>query len=126
MSGVPKDMKDPVGGKWIAYTDSTKIASAPLTRIIRYNPKEVPYTILDVQTHEYGTFLIFLGMDDDDASVLGAEVELCMGEEKERHIFNKSALVWVPPNLKHGPLKVTKATKPFNFLEVVLGPELPA
>lgn len=126
LSGVGKDMEDPEGGKWIAYTDCTKIASAPLTRIIRYNPKDAPYTILDAQTHEYATFLIFLGMDEDDASILGAEVELYMGEEKEMHAFNKSALVWVPPGLKHGPLKVTKATKPFNFLEVVLGPELPA
>jgi hypothetical protein len=25
------------------------------------------------------------------------EVELCMGEEKEKHTFNKSALVWFPP-----------------------------
>jgi hypothetical protein len=126
MSGVGKDMKDPKGGKWIAYTDCTKIASAPLTRIIRYNPKEAPYSIIDSQTHEYGTFLIFLGMDNDDASVLGAEIELSMGEEKEKHLFNKSALVWVPPHLRHGPLKVTKANRPFNFLEVVLGPELPA
>jgi len=126
LSGVGKDLKDPIGGKWIAYTDCTRITSAPLTRIIRYNPKDAPYSILDLQTHEYGTFLIFLGMDNDDASVLGAEVELCMGEEREKHTFNKSALVWVPPNLVHGPLKVTKASKPFNFLEVVLGPELPA
>ncbi|MBN1627498.1 MAG: hypothetical protein JW944_13325 [Deltaproteobacteria bacterium] len=126
LSGVGKDVKDPKGGKMLACTDSTKIASAPLTRIIRYNPEGAPYSIFDTQTHEYATFIIFLGMDEDDASVLGADVELCMGEEKERHAFNKSALVWVPPNLKHGPLKVTKATKPFNFLEVVLGPELPA
>jgi hypothetical protein len=126
LSGVGKDMKDPKGGKWIAYTDCTKITSAPLTRIIRYRPEGAPYSIIDTQTHEYGTFLIFLGMDNDDASLLGADVELYMGEEKERHTFNRSALVWVPPNLKHGPLKVTKAAKPFNFLEVVLGPELPA
>ncbi len=126
LSGVGKDKRDPRGGKWIAYMDCTKIASAPLTRIIRYNPEDAPYTVIDDQTHEYGTFLIFLGMDNDDASVLGAEVELCLGAEKERHAFNRSALVWVPPNLKHGPIKVTRAAKPFNFLEVVLGPELPA
>jgi hypothetical protein len=126
LSGVGKDIKDPKGGKWIAYMDSTKIASAPLTRIIRYNPKEAPYSIIDSQTHEFGTFLIFLGMDNDDASVLGAEVELYMGEENEKHTFNKSALIFIPPNLKHGPIKVTKASIPFNFLEIVLGPELPA
>jgi hypothetical protein len=126
MSGVEKDVKDPKGGKWIACTDCTKIASAPLTRIIRYGKEGAPYSIIGAQTHEYGTFLIFLGMDYDDASILGAEVELCMGEEKEKHTFNKSALIFIPPNLKHGPIKVTKAARPFNFLEVVLGPELPA
>jgi len=126
LSGVPGDMKDPKGGKWIAYTDCTKIASAPLTRIIRYNPKDAPCSIIDTQTREYGTFFIFLGIDDDDASVLGAEVELLIGPEKERHIFNKSALVWIPRGLAHGPFAVKKAGKPFNFLEVVLGPELPA
>lgn len=125
MSGVGKDMKDPEGGKMLAYTDCTKIASAPLTRVIRYNPKDAPYTIVDAQTHEYGTFFIFLGIDDDDASVLGAEVELQIGPEKEKHTFNKSALVWLPPDLAHGPFKVKKADKPFNFLEVVLGPEMP-
>jgi hypothetical protein len=126
LSGVGEDMKDPRGGKWIAYTDSTKIASAPLTRIIRYNPGKAPYSIIDSQIHEFGTFLIFLGMDNDDASGLGADVELYMGEEKEKHTFDKSALIFIPPNLKHGPMKVTKASRPFNFLEVVLGPELPA
>ena len=125
LSGVPKDMKDPKGGKWIAYTDCTKIAGGALTRIIRYNPKEAPYSIIDNQTHEYGSLFIFLGTDLNDCTDLGAEVELSIGPEKEKHTINKTAYLYVPAKTAHGPFKVTKASKPFNFLEIVAGPELP-
>ena len=125
LSGVPKDMKDPKGGKWIAYTDCTKIAGGALTRIIRYNPKEAPYSIIDNQTHEYGALFIFLGTDLNDCTDLGAEVELSIGPEKEKHTINKTAYLYVPAKTAHGPFKVTKASKPFNFLEIVAGPELP-
>jgi len=125
LSGVPKDMKDPKGGKWIAYTDCTKIAGGALIRIIRYNPKEAPYSVIDSQTHEYGSLFIFLGTDLKDCTDLGAEVELSIGPEKEKHTINKSAIVYVPADTAHGPFKVTKAGKPFNFLEIVAGPEMP-
>jgi len=125
LSGVPKDMKDPRGGKWIAYTDCTKIAGGALTRIIRYNPAEAPYSVIDSQTHEYGSLFIFLGTDLKDCTDLGAEVELSIGPEKEKHTINKSAIVYVPADTAHGPFKVTKASKPFNFLEIVAGPEMP-
>jgi hypothetical protein len=125
LSGAPKDMKDPKGGKWIAYTDCTKIAGGVLTRIIRYNPKEAPYSIIDSQTHEYASLMLFLGTDLKDCTDLGAEVELSIGPEKEKHTINKSAYLYVPASTVHGPFKVTKANKPFNFLEIVAGPELP-
>ncbi len=125
LSGVGKDVPNPRGGGMLAYTDCTRIASAPLTRVIRYRPEEAPYSILAPQTREFASFLIFLGIDNDDASNLGAQVELHMGEEKEKHAFNKSALVFVPPNTPCGPIEVKKADMPFNFIEVVLGPEFP-
>jgi len=124
LSGV-KDMKDPEGGRWIAYTDCTKIAGGALTRIIRYNPKGAPYGVIDKQTHEYGSLFIFLGTDLKDCTDLGAEVELIIGPEKEKHIINKTCYLYVPADTVHGPFKVTKASKPFNFLEIVAGPELP-
>jgi hypothetical protein len=125
LSGAPKDMKDPKGGKWIAYADCTRIAGGALTRIIRYNPKEAPYSIIDSQTHEYASLLIFLGTDLKDCTDLGAEVELSMGPEKEKHTLDKTAYLYVPAKMAHGPIKVTRASKPFNFLEIVAGPELP-
>jgi hypothetical protein len=125
LSGVPKDMKDPEGGKWIAYTDCTKMAGAALTRIIRYNPKGAPYTIIDPKTYEeYASLYIFLATDEKDCTDLGAEVEMIIGSEKERHTFNKSCYIYVPIDTVHS-FTVKKASKPFNFLEIVAGPELP-
>jgi hypothetical protein len=125
LSGVPKDMQDPVGGKWIAYTDCTKIAGGALTRIIRYRPEKAPYNIIDRQTHEYGSIFFFLGTDHEDCSKLGAKVELLIGPEKERHVIDKSAMVYVPKETAHGPFKVLDADGQFNFIEIVAGPELP-
>jgi len=125
LSGVPKDLKDPEGGKWIVYSDCTKIDSGLLMRIIRYSPEKAPYPVIDAQAHEYPAMFLFLGTDLKDCSDLGAEVELLLGPEKERHVITKSAMVYLPADTVHGPFKVTKATKPFTFLEVVAGPELP-
>ncbi len=125
LSGAPKGMKDPVGGKWIACTDCTKLAGAPLTRIIRYRPGNAPYNIIDRQAHEYGSLFIFMGTDLEDCTNLGAKVELLLGPEKEKHVIDKSAIVYVPKDTDHGPFRVTEASGQFNFLEIVAGPQLP-
>lgn len=131
VSGVGKNIlgkkiKDPEGGKWIAYMDCLTITEAPLMRIIRYNPEEAPYSILDKQQiHEYESVFMFLSTDLDDPTDLAAEIEFSIGPEKEKHTFNKWGLVYIPAHTVHGPLRVTKAKKPFNFVELVAGPELP-
>jgi hypothetical protein len=125
LSGAPKDLKDPEGGKLIVYSDPTRIDAGLLMRIIRYSPDKAPYQVIDAQAHEYPAMLLFLATDLKDCTDLGAEIELQMGPEKERHVITKSAMVYVPADTVHGPFKVTKATKPFTFLEVVAGPELP-
>ncbi len=122
-SGVGPDRKKPKGGQWIAYLDAEIVAEAPLLRFIRYRPEEAPYPVINTQAHEYGTLLFFNGLDAADPGYLGAEIELCIGPEKEKHTINRSALIWIPANLEHGPFTVKKATKPFNFVECVAGPE---
>jgi hypothetical protein len=125
LSGAPGGMKNPEGGEWIAYNDCTRIDAGLLMRIIRYNSKGAPYSIIDTQAHEYASLFIFLGTDSDDCTNLGAEVEMLIGPEQEKHTISKSAYVYVPAETAHGPFKVTKADRPFNFLEIVAGPELP-
>jgi hypothetical protein len=120
-----KGKEDPKGGKWLAYLDCTMIAEAPLTRVLRYRPLNEQYSIIDEQRHEYGTLFVMLGTNLNDHTDLGAEVELSIGPEKEKHTIDKSAIVYVPPRTEHGPFVVKNARAPFNFVELVGGPEMP-
>ena len=64
--------------------------------------------------------LCFIGGNATDITDLGAEIEFCMGEEQEKHIINKTAVVSIPANLVHCPINITKVDKPIVFLEVSL------
>jgi hypothetical protein len=125
LSGVGVDKKVPKGGKWVVYLDTIMVAEAPLLRILQYHPEEAPYPVIGTQTHEYETFFCLYGMDEKDQNDLGAEVELYMGPEKEKHTINQSSLVYMPANTAHGPFIVKNAKKPFLFVECVGGPEHP-
>jgi hypothetical protein len=127
LSGVPREIEenDPSKGRMVAYTDCTIIPGAWLTRIIRFQPGDAPFPQTDFSTHKHGSVLIHLGTDHDDPFDLGAEVELCMGEEKEEHVFDQSTVVYIPPNMAHGPWRIKNISKPFNFIQVVMGAEVP-
>jgi hypothetical protein len=73
--------------------------------------------------HPYGLVLGFFGNDSDDQFKLGAEVEFGMGEKLERHSFNQSTLVYIPPGLVHCMTKC-KVNRPFIFVECANGPKL--
>jgi hypothetical protein len=47
---------------------------------------------------------------------LGAEVEMHLGPEIEKHIFNKSTIIWIPANFIHSPWKPLKTTRPWIFI----------
>jgi hypothetical protein len=124
LSGVDKSRKDPKGGKWIVYTDSTIIAEAPLLRALQYRPEEAPYPVIGEQTHEYDSYFCLYSLDAYDPD-LGAEVDLYMGPEKEKYTSNQSVLMYMPAKTAHGPFIVKKARKPFFFMEIVGGAEQP-
>jgi hypothetical protein len=124
LSGVDKSIKAPKGGKWIAYTDMTRIAEAPLIRVLRYYPDDAPYPVIGEQTHEYDTFFCLYGLETYDPD-LGAKVDLYLGPEKEKYTINHSVFIYMPANTMHGPFIVKKARKPFFFMEIVGGPEQP-
>jgi len=73
--------------------------------------------------HEFAEILCFLGGDPTDIRDLGAEVEICLGEEQEKHIIDTAAVVSIPAGLVHCPLIIRNVTKPFVFLEVSLTPK---
>ncbi len=73
--------------------------------------------------HPYGECLLFTGLDYDNPNYLGAEIELAMGEEGEKHVIDSPTVVILPPGFPHCPLVSRKVDKPFGFLAISLDAE---
>ena len=73
--------------------------------------------------HRDPEVLVALGTDPDHPHELGAEYEIFMGAEMEKHVVNKPSLVFIPGGLIHCPFRVTKVTRPFIFIEAQYAPK---
>ena len=83
-----------------------------------------PFTMIkEAHTHDYDQFLIFAGGNPLNVKEFGAEIELYLGKEGEKHNINSPTLVHIPAGLWHGPLVYTKINKPIEFLDIFLAPE---
>jgi hypothetical protein len=72
--------------------------------------------------HKSAEILMLIGTNPDDPTDLGAEVELQMGAEREKHTMTRSTVVFIPPNLIHGPYLIKRTDRPWIFIEVNQGP----
>jgi hypothetical protein len=77
----------------------------------------------DPHVHPYDEVLLFAGTDPVQPEYLGAEIEIGMGEEQEKHIFNKPTLVVAPKGLVHCPLNTIRVDKPYCFSAICLNNE---
>ncbi len=75
-------------------------------------------------THPVPEMLAAIGSDPENPKDLGAEFELFMGTEMEKHIVNKSTLIYIPENTVHCPFNIIKVTRPFIFIQAHYGPKL--
>lgn len=75
-------------------------------------------------THRTPEVLVALGTDIDNPQELGAEIELSMGPEMEKHLITKSTLVYIPAEFIHCPFRVLKVTRPFLFIQAQYSPKL--
>jgi hypothetical protein len=73
--------------------------------------------------HRDPEVLVALGTDPDHPEELGAEYEICMGPEMEKHVVSKPSLVFIPSNFIHCPFTVRKVTRPFIFIEAQYAPK---
>ena len=70
--------------------------------------------------HDFGQVLGFISTNPMDCREFDAEVEVCLGEEQEKHIINVPTVVSIAKAMSHGPITITKINKPFIFLEIML------
>jgi hypothetical protein len=79
-----------------------------------------PILFRETHTHSNEEILCFIGGNPRDITDLGAEIEMTMGPEREKHIITQAACVSIPANLEHCPLNIKKVDKPIVFLEISL------
>jgi hypothetical protein len=68
--------------------------------------------------HTKPEILFFIGTDTNDLSSLGAEAEIHLGREMERHVIKEPCAVVIPKGLFHNPLIITKIDRPFILTDV--------
>lgn len=68
--------------------------------------------------HNFNQVNFWLGTDTDNIGDLGAEVELCIGEEWEKHMITTSTAVAIPEGLPHYPAKINTIDRRFIYVEV--------
>jgi hypothetical protein len=73
--------------------------------------------------HDFDQVMLWLGGDTNDMGELGAEVELSLGEEGEKHMITTSTAVAIPRGMPHFPATITRMDKRFIFLTVSVAPE---
>jgi hypothetical protein len=77
----------------------------------------------EAHTHPEAEILCFAGLDPDHLDYLGAELELGMGKDYERHIFNKPTVAICPAGFPHLPLITRWVDKPYGFFVICLSGE---
>jgi hypothetical protein len=68
--------------------------------------------------HDTDEIIGFFGNDAANPYDLGGEVEIWL--EDEKHVINRSAMIFVPAGMPHCPLVITRVDRPiFHFTTVV-------
>ena len=130
------DGRRPIGGPVIASVNSAIVPSVATANIPGANfyffhwvlPSSSPQ-MQDIplfhppHIHKDAELLIHIGTNPDDPGDLGAEVEIFMGEEMERYVFDRSTVVLIPAGVVHSPWRILRTERPWIVLQIAQGPE---
>lgn len=70
-------------------------------------------------THDFNEILGFFGTNPEDIYDLGGDLEIWL--EDEKHVINRSCLIFIPKGMKHCPLRTTRLDRP--IIHFALGTE---
>ncbi len=72
----------------------------------------------------YDTCLVFAGLDPNNIDYLGAEIEISLGKDYEKHVIDVPSVVCIPKMLPYGPITTKKVEKPFAHYLIGLDGEV--
>jgi len=73
--------------------------------------------------HPADEILVFMGTNPENIDYLGAEIEIDMGNEHERYLFDKPTVVICPGGVPHNPVVVRWVDRPYAFCVIGLSGE---
>ena len=74
----------------------------------------------------YDTYLAFVGLDPNKPNYLDVEIEILLGKNFERYVFDVPTIVCAPKDLPFGPIVAGKVEKPYAHYEIGLEAEYKA
>jgi hypothetical protein len=111
-------------GMFTAFADSDIIEGCNYFSVMWMGESATKIMGHGPHTHPVPEVLVAIGADPKNPTDLGATFEMYMGEEKEKHIIDKSTLIYVPAHTVHCPFTITKCTRPFIFIQAHYAPKL--
>jgi hypothetical protein len=109
------------GGGHLAFVQAKERAGFDFV-ILYESMKHGPYRIGPEpdkpHTHPTTQIMMFMGTDPYNMEELGADFEICLGKEEEKHTFNKSTAILTPPFLPHWPGGIIKLDKPMIMCDI--------
>lgn len=115
LTGLIKDIPHYTGKSIVAHDGELNTECS-----MGYHCISEPMSFDHPHSHDFAEMLCFIGGNPEDITDLGAEIEMTLGEEGEVHKINETAVVAMPPGLKHCPIVFKKVTRPLVFLEISL------
>jgi hypothetical protein len=117
----PDEIRGP--GATIARLDDSVIKGSNFYWVLLVPALPAPRDLIGhpPHIHKDAELLFHIGTNQDDPTDLGAEVELYMGQELEKHVITKSCVVYIPPGFIHCPWIIKKTDRPWVFVEVNQG-----
>jgi len=73
----------------------------------------------EAHKHDVDEIIGFFGSNPDNPYDLGGEIEFWL--EDEKHIINKTAMIFVPAGMKHCPLIIRRVDRPIFHFSTVTG-----
>ncbi|MFA5309808.1 MAG: hypothetical protein WC370_10055 [Dehalococcoidales bacterium] len=78
-----------------------------------------PNAIEGSHAHNYDEIVLNIGTDPEKPWDLGAEIEAYMDGEKQ--VTDRTSAVFIPKNVKHGPIRWTKFSRPHIQMSIIPG-----